>query len=118
MPNLNMPEGLDYQQRRQWLRDTGAALAAESGQPSGQVDFVGADGKKKWFMGWPNPNPTSIDDQHPPPRRRTATTAAPPATMSAATTGGTTEAARGAHSTAELMGASGFSPSGGAGPQL
>ena len=52
MVDLNMPEGLSYEERRQWLRETGAAMAAETGEPSGQVDFVNAEGQDSWVMWW------------------------------------------------------------------
>lgn len=54
--DLNMPADLTTDdQRRQWLRETGAALAHETGQPSGQTEhFENEDGETSWIMWWTN----------------------------------------------------------------
>lgn len=60
-----MPRGLTDDQRRQWLREVGAALAEETGQPSGQTEqFENADGQTSWIMWW-------TDEEYTPSSQRT-----------------------------------------------
>ncbi|WP_445189106.1 hypothetical protein ACTXG6_18745 [Pseudonocardia sp. Cha107L01] len=52
MVDLNMPEDLNYEERRAWLKCTGAALIEETGEPSGQVTFRNAQGRKSFALWW------------------------------------------------------------------
>jgi len=52
MVDLNMPEGLSYEERRAWLKKTGAAIIEETGEPSGQIKFRNAQGRKSFALWW------------------------------------------------------------------
>ena len=57
MVNLNMPDGLTDGERVQWLRNTCAALAEETGHPAGQIIHYPGDGQPSWIMWWPDDEP-------------------------------------------------------------
>jgi hypothetical protein len=70
--DLNMPADLTTDdQRRQWLRETGAALAHETGQPRGQTEHLeNEDGETSWIMWWTDEeyvprdrSPVATDDE-------------------------------------------------------
>lgn len=52
MVDLDMPDGLSYEERRRWLKEAGAAIVAETGEPSGQVKFTNSHGRTGWAMWW------------------------------------------------------------------
>jgi len=52
MFDLNMPEGLSYEECRAWLKKTGAAIVEETGEPTGQLTFRDAQGRKGFAMWW------------------------------------------------------------------
>lgn len=53
MVDLNMPDGLSDEERLRWLRETGAALRRETGQPSGVTEHQpGKDGQPVWGIWW------------------------------------------------------------------
>jgi hypothetical protein len=52
MVDLNMPDGLSDDERVRWLREPGAAVVCETGQPSGQITLCNSDGHPSWFMWW------------------------------------------------------------------
>lgn len=48
-----MPEGLGDDERVRWLRETGAALAVETGQPQGVTEHQpGSHGQPVWGIWW------------------------------------------------------------------
>jgi len=53
MVDLNMPDGMTDEQRRSWLKSTGEALVAETGQPSGVTEpQEGRHGQPVWAIWW------------------------------------------------------------------
>jgi hypothetical protein len=53
MVDLSMPDGMSDEERVRWLRETGAALARETGQPSGYAEQPqGEHGQPVWAFWW------------------------------------------------------------------
>ena len=52
MIDWTVPEGLSPAEHQQWLREKGAQVVAETGQPTGQMELPDIEGQPSFVMWW------------------------------------------------------------------
>jgi len=50
--DLNMPEGMNDDERVRWLEELGVALVRETGQPQGTAEAEGEHEQPVWAVWW------------------------------------------------------------------